>query len=125
MAKHREDPVGKCVKVTTGVYRKPNGKFLATYVDPGDKRHWKEFTTKNGAVRWRALALVDPSAVIESKRPLMELFEESSPGAAGSRDLRPSRTGRRSGTSTCTPTSGTGPSARCTCATWRTSSTIA
>ena len=32
MAEHRKVQAGKRVKVATGVYRKPSGKYLATYV---------------------------------------------------------------------------------------------
>ena len=60
--------------VAEGVYEKPNGKYLATYRDPGRKQRWKEFKTLAEAKKWRARGLVDPQSLAFGKRTLEETW---------------------------------------------------
>lgn len=76
MTKRRTVPEGKQrLRVSEGVYLKPNGKYLATFRDPGRKQQWCEFTTKKEAVDWRARGRLDPLSVITGKRTLREAWE--------------------------------------------------
>ena len=66
------------VRVDTGVYLKRNGKYLATFRDPGGKQQWAEFRTREEARKWRARALLDPRSVASGKRTLDETWEKFS-----------------------------------------------
>jgi integrase len=77
VAKRAVVPAGKQrVRKAEGVYLKASGRYLATFRDPGRKRHWKEFTTLGEAKRWRAKALVDPSSVTDGRRSLAQVWED-------------------------------------------------
>jgi integrase len=76
MARRTALPEGNRKKtVSTGVYLKSNGRFLAQYRDPGRKQHWKQFSSKAEAERWRARCLLDPTALLQGKRTLQEVWE--------------------------------------------------
>jgi integrase len=55
---------------------KRNGKYLATFRDPGGKQQWAEFRTKEEAKKWRARALLDPRSVASGKRTLNDTWEK-------------------------------------------------
>ncbi len=61
-------------RVAEGIYRKPNGKYLATYRDPGRKQHWKEFLTKSDAEEYRFKGRFDPDSLKSGKRALAEVW---------------------------------------------------
>lgn len=68
-------PAGKQrIRVETGIYLKANGKYLATFRDPGRKQRWKEFDTATPARRWRSQGIVDPRSLANGKRPLREVW---------------------------------------------------
>jgi len=68
-------PEGKQrLRVAEGVYKKANGRFLATFRDPGHKQHWKEFPKQAEAANWRATGRLDPRLVLSGKRPLAEVW---------------------------------------------------
>lgn len=75
MAKRLMVPTGKQrVRVDTGIYLKANGKYLATFRDPGRRQHWKESKTLSEARRWRSQVLIDPRSLASGKRSLREVW---------------------------------------------------
>jgi len=69
-------PAGKSrIRVAEGVYLKASGKYLAMYTDPGHKQQWKQHDTEKEARLWRANALVDPSSMVQGKRPLSQIWK--------------------------------------------------
>jgi integrase len=72
----RAVPEGKQrIRASEGIYLKANGKYLATYRDPGRKQRWAEFRTLGEAKAWRARARLDPSSLAVGKRTLQEVWE--------------------------------------------------
>jgi integrase len=61
--------------VDRGIYLKPNGKYLATFRDPGGRQRWAEFATKKDARIWRARGLTDPRSIVSGKRRLADVWE--------------------------------------------------
>jgi integrase len=75
MAKRLKVPHGKQrVRVETGIYLKANGKYIATFRDPGRTQHWKESKTLSEARRWRSQGLIDPRSLASGKRSLREVW---------------------------------------------------
>lgn len=75
MAKRKSVPRGKQrIRVETGIYLKANGKYLATFCDPGRAQRWAEFKTHTEARRWRSRGLIDPRSLANGKRLLREVW---------------------------------------------------